>query len=190
MNLDRMPLNGESPSTESRQEFCLALKAARERKAITLAEIATVTKVPASLFAALERSDLRRWPKGLFRRAFFRDYVRAIGLPVAEWCDEFVRLFPDEASAPVAKTAGVATEAAPAEYVRLVFDTTWHGPHAPFFSRLVVAVVDAAGVLLTFQAIFVAIVPELCVMTPALVKDCVPLLAKLMEASAPAPLER
>ena len=155
MNLDRMPLNGESPSTESRQEFCLALKAARERKAISLAEIATVTKVPASLFAALERSDLRRWPRGLFRRAFFRDYVRVIGLPVAEWCDEFVRLFPDDACAAVAKkTARVPAEAAPAEEVRLVFDTTWHGPHAPLRSRLLVAVLDAAGVLLTAAALW------------------------------------
>ena len=48
------------------------------------------------MFAALERSDLRRWPNGLFRRSFFRDYVRMIGLPVAEACDEFVRLFPDD----------------------------------------------------------------------------------------------
>ena len=78
---DRMPLNSESLSTHSRQEFCLALKAARERAGITLAEIADKTKIPASLFAALERNDLRRWPKGLFRRSFFRDYARMIGVP-------------------------------------------------------------------------------------------------------------
>ena len=100
-----MPLNSESTSTHPRQEFCLALKAARERKGLSLVEIAEATKIPASLFAALERSDLRRWPNGLFRRSFFRDYVRMIGLPVAEACDEFVRLFSDDASGELAEDA-------------------------------------------------------------------------------------
>ena len=147
MNVDRMPFNGESPSTESRQEFCRALKAARERKGITLSEIAAATKIPASAFAALEHGDLRRWPKGLFRRSFFRDYARTIGLPVAEWCDEFVRLFPDETG--VSAKAGVATEAAPVDDVRLVFDATWQGPHTPLLGRLVAALLDAGIVVLT-----------------------------------------
>jgi transcriptional regulator with XRE-family HTH domain len=149
-----MPLNGESPSTETRQAFCLALKAARDRRGLTLEEIATATKIPASLFAALERSDLKRWPKGLFRRSFFRDYVRSIGLPVAELCDEFVRLFPDETRAVVTTTTGPAAEAAaPVEDVRLLFDTTWHGPHAPLLSRLLVALLDAGVVVLAAVAL-------------------------------------
>jgi cytoskeletal protein RodZ len=100
-----MPLDTECLSSHSRLDFCLALKAARERKGVTLAEIAETTKIAASVFAALERNDLRSWPKGLFRRSFFRDYARAIGLPVAEACAEFVRLFPeDEGAAPPAAT--------------------------------------------------------------------------------------
>ena len=89
-------MNCEGLPTRSRQEFCLALKAARERSGISLAEITKTTNIPSSLFAGLERNDLRHWPGGLFRRSFFRDYARAIGLPVAETCAEFVRLFPDE----------------------------------------------------------------------------------------------
>ncbi|MEP6783440.1 MAG: helix-turn-helix transcriptional regulator [Acidobacteriota bacterium] len=92
-----MPFNSESLPTETREEFCLALKAARERKGISLAEIADVTKIPAGLFEALERNDLRRWPKGLFRRSFFRDYATAIGLPVMDACNAFVRLFCEDA---------------------------------------------------------------------------------------------
>lgn len=84
-------------SLDSRDEFCLALKTARERSGITLADIADATKLPASLFAALERNDLRCWPHGLFRRSFFRDYVQMIGLPVSEAVAAFVRLFPDDA---------------------------------------------------------------------------------------------
>ena len=106
-----MQLNSQSLSTNSRDEFCLALKTARERKGITLDEIAEVTKIPASLFAALERNDLRQWPEGLFKRSFFRDYVRMIGVPVAEACAEFVRLFPDEKVAALPAAAGAATEA-------------------------------------------------------------------------------
>ncbi|HUQ89059.1 MAG TPA: helix-turn-helix domain-containing protein [Vicinamibacterales bacterium] len=92
-------------STDLPQDFCLALKEARERKGITLAEIAETTKIPASVFAALERNDLRCWPKGLFKRSFFRDYVGMIGLPVTEACEAFVRLFPDEESVEAAKAA-------------------------------------------------------------------------------------
>jgi transcriptional regulator with XRE-family HTH domain len=148
-----MPLNSESPSTQLRQEFCLSLKAARERKGITLAEIASTTKIPASVFAALERSDLRRWPKGLFRRSFFRDYVRAIGLPVTESCDEFVRLFPDDEGAAPAKTVAVTVEEEQPNDVRLVLDADWHGPKASVLSRLLAAMIDGGVVTIAAAAI-------------------------------------
>jgi hypothetical protein len=139
-----MPLNNESLSAHTREEFCDALKAERERKAISLAAIAEKTKIPASLFEALERNDLRRWPKGLFRRSFFRDYARVVGLP-AEWCAAFVRLFPDDGSAPVAvvEAAGAAGDDEPDADVRLVLDAEWHGPRAPVLPRLLIAVSDA-----------------------------------------------
>lgn len=146
-----MPLHSESPSTNLRQEFCLALKAARERKGITLAEIANTTKIPASVFAAFERSDLRRWPRGLFRRSFFRDYARMIGVPVAETCAEFVRLFPDDEGAAPAATPAAGNDQA--EPLPLVLDAAWHGPRAPIVSRLLAALIDAAGVIFVAAAI-------------------------------------
>lgn len=48
------------------------------------------------MFAGLERCDLSRWPKGFFRRSFFRDYVQMLSLPVSEACAQFARLFPDQ----------------------------------------------------------------------------------------------
>ena len=96
-----MPLNSAPTPTHSPEEFCLGLKAARERKGITLAEISSATKIPVSVFVALERGDLRRWPKGLFRRSFFRGYAKTIGVPLAETFAEFIRLFPDEEAADV-----------------------------------------------------------------------------------------
>jgi cytoskeletal protein RodZ len=93
-----MAFNSDTLHFDSPEDFCLALKAAREQQGITLGAIAEATKIPADLFAALERCDLRRWPTGLFRRSFFRDYVRTLGLPVSDLCREFLRLFPDEAA--------------------------------------------------------------------------------------------
>ena len=148
-----MPFNSESSYTDSRREFCLALKATRERKGITLTEIANSTKIPAYMFAALERSDLRRWPKGLFRRSFFRDYARMIGLPPAEACAEFVRLFPDDPGAELAKAAGAADDADQESSLRLAFDTAWHGPRTSVLSRLLALLIDAVTVTLVAAAV-------------------------------------
>lgn len=81
---------------QSQQEFCAALKAARERRGLKLTDIAAATKICPSYFSALERNDLRVWPKGLFRRSFFRAYAGAVGLPENETLAEFLRLFPEE----------------------------------------------------------------------------------------------
>ena len=148
-----MPLNNESLYTESRQEFCLALKAARERKGITLGEIANATKIPSYLFAGLERNDLRRWPKGLFRRSFFRDYARMIGLPLAESCAEFVRLFPDDPGAELTKPPPSAGDADQEIDLPMALDPEWHGPRASILLKLVAASIDAAVVILVPAAL-------------------------------------
>ena len=143
-----MPLNSDYLPTNSRQDFCLALKSSRERKGIGLAEIAATTKIPASLFAALERNDLRCWPKGLFRRSFFRDYARAIGVPVPEACAAFVRLFPDDEGAARFRAVGTAEVDEQAADVRLMLDAAWHGPRPSVLSRLIAPPIDAGAVIL------------------------------------------
>ena len=142
-----MPSNTGSVSAPSREEFCLALKAARERTGITLADIASATKIPASLLDALERCDLRHWPKGIFRRSFFRDYARTIGLSVSETCAEFVRLFPDDDRKGVIEPAAPPVEADQSSDVRLVLDAAWQGPRGSLLPRLGAAVIDAAVVI-------------------------------------------
>jgi len=86
----------EATAALARAEYCEQLKDARTRKGIRLDAIAAHTKVSESLFAALERGDLSRWPSGIYRRSFFRAYAGAIGLPVDSTLDEFLRLFPDQ----------------------------------------------------------------------------------------------
>lgn len=151
-------MNSDSPRSHSCQEFCLALKAARERKGITLDEIAEATKIAASHFAALERGDLRRWPTGLFRRSFFRDYARMIDLPVAEACAEFMRWFPDGTGGPAPPHTPVVIAEAHDDRghdidARLILDETWSGPRTPILLRLSAAILDAAIISLLTAAL-------------------------------------
>ena len=83
-------------AVELRLNFCAQLKAARERKGISLQEISDATKISESIFADFERCDVSRWPLGIYRRAFFRGYAGLIGLPPESTVGEFVRLFPED----------------------------------------------------------------------------------------------
>jgi transcriptional regulator with XRE-family HTH domain len=86
----------EAAARELRHQFCTQLRAARERKGISLQTIAEATKVSEGLFTDLERGDVSRWPTGIYRRAFFREYAAFIGQPGDSTVGEFIRLFPDE----------------------------------------------------------------------------------------------
>ena len=136
----------------SQQEFCTALKAAREARGLKLTDIADATKVCPSYFSALERNDLKVWPKGLFRRSFFRAYVSMIGLPVSESLEEFVRLFPEDGRAATAATPATAPEPT-SQPVRLVLDTSWHGSKLPVHIRVATAAIDLAAITLPALAL-------------------------------------
>jgi len=86
----------ELAAVELRHSFCAQLRAARERRGISLHAISEATKVSEGLFADLERCDASRWPTGIYRRAFFREYAAFIGMPGESTVSEFVRLFPEE----------------------------------------------------------------------------------------------
>ena len=101
--------------------FCTRMRATRERRGLTLDTVASATKVSASHFAALERGDVSRWPKGLYRRSFFRSYATALGLPPDSTVEEFIALFPDDE----ALAAEAAAASGPAEApLRLTMGTT------------------------------------------------------------------
>ena len=86
----------EAAAFELRRAFCAQLKASRERRGISLHSIAESTKVGESLLSGLERGDLSRWPTGIYRRAFFREYAAFVGLPGESMVSEFIRLFPED----------------------------------------------------------------------------------------------
>ena len=95
----------EATAFELRHAFCAQLKAARERRGVSLHTIAAATKVSEGLFADLERCDVSRWPTGIYRRAFFREYAGLIGIPVESTVSEFVRLFPEDLERGAAETS-------------------------------------------------------------------------------------
>ncbi|GAC1458438.1 MAG: hypothetical protein PVSMB1_08340 [Gemmatimonadaceae bacterium] len=88
--------NGPKSMKGERDGFGPRLRFERERRGITLKDIAKSTKIKESLLAELERGDFSRWPHGIFRRAHLCDYVSAIGLPPQPILAEYLRLFPEE----------------------------------------------------------------------------------------------
>jgi transcriptional regulator with XRE-family HTH domain len=100
----------------SRHDFGSRLRTQRERRGVTLESIVESTKIKQSLLEALERGDASQWPRGLFRRAYLRNYACAIGLPVEPLVAEFVKLFPEDGS-PVSDDSLAAAQ----EPLRLTF---------------------------------------------------------------------
>jgi len=75
--------------------FGRVLRAARERRGVTLKQLALETKLSVELWEGLEESDLSRWPKRVFARSYVRDYALRVGLDADEIVNEFCRLFPE-----------------------------------------------------------------------------------------------
>jgi transcriptional regulator with XRE-family HTH domain len=86
----------------SNESLCVRLRRERERRQIALSSISANTKISVSLFEALERGDVSRWPSGIYRRSFVRAYAQAIGLDPDAVAREFAEQFPDPAEPPPA----------------------------------------------------------------------------------------
>ena len=71
------------------------LRAARERRGVSLAQIAAETKLGMELWADLEDNNLSRWPRQIYARSYVRDYAVRVGMDADEVVNEFCRLFPE-----------------------------------------------------------------------------------------------
>ena len=78
-----------------KETFGPVLRAARERKGVTLRQLAAETNLSVELWEALEENNLARWPKRVFARSYVRDYALRVGLDADEVVNEFCRLFPE-----------------------------------------------------------------------------------------------
>src|SRR5205809_5936196 len=75
-----------------------ALRAARERRGISLRQIANATKISVSALEALERNEISRLSGGIFSRAFVRSYASEVGLDPDEMIQEFLAQFSHDTS--------------------------------------------------------------------------------------------
>src|SRR4051812_5649677 len=75
--------------------FGARLRQQREERQVTLQTISTKTKIKMSMLEALESDDVSTWPKGLFGRAYLRDYATAVGLDAETVVSEFLSLHPE-----------------------------------------------------------------------------------------------
>jgi cytoskeletal protein RodZ len=80
----------------SAAEFGRKMRRAREKRGISLRQIATATKISVGTLEALERSDIRRLPGGIFSRAIVRSYALEVGLDPEETIREFITEFPHD----------------------------------------------------------------------------------------------
>jgi transcriptional regulator with XRE-family HTH domain len=76
------------------EAFGPTLRRVRMQHGVTIEQIAAATKVSASLWSALERNDLSRWPTGIYARAYVRAYAVEVGIDPQVTVDEFCRSFP------------------------------------------------------------------------------------------------
>lgn len=74
-------------------DFGGKLRQARERRGVSLRQIAGSTKISVAALEALERNDTSKLPGGIFSRAFVRSYAAEVGLDPDETVREFIDLF-------------------------------------------------------------------------------------------------
>jgi cytoskeleton protein RodZ len=83
------------------------LREAREKRGVTLRQIANTTRISVMSLEALERSDLSRLPGGIFTRAFIRAYAQEVGLDPDRTIQDFIAELPPESAAATAHPAAV-----------------------------------------------------------------------------------
>jgi cytoskeletal protein RodZ len=72
------------------------LRQARERRGLSLRQIANATKIAMPTLEALERNDITKLPGGIFSRAFVRAYALEVGLEPEIVIEQFIGQFPQD----------------------------------------------------------------------------------------------
>ena len=91
-------------------DFGGKLRLARERRGISLGQIAASTKISIAALEALERNDVSKLPGGIFTRAFVRSFALEVGLDPDDTVREFLERFQGAPVAPIAAPSIIAAE--------------------------------------------------------------------------------
>ena len=84
------------PPERTSSDFGAKLREARERRSVTLRQIANATKISVGVLDSLERNDISKLPGGIFGRAFVRSYAVEVGLDPEETIQDFIAQFPND----------------------------------------------------------------------------------------------
>ena len=76
------------------QTFGQKLRREREKKRISVDQLAARTKVGSSLLRSMEAGDCARWPGGIYSRGYIRAYAEAVGLDPEHTVTMFVECYP------------------------------------------------------------------------------------------------
>jgi cytoskeletal protein RodZ len=123
-------------------DFGRRLREARERRGISLRQIANATKIGMRALEALERNDISRLPGGIFSRAFVRSYAIEVGLDPETTLQEFIAQFP-----PDSVTVGHLTSFRSEDHQAIESDRR----SATTLVRLIALSVPIAGAILYFS---------------------------------------
>jgi cytoskeleton protein RodZ len=126
---------------KSAGDFGRKLREARERRGLSLRQIANATKISVPTLEALERNDITRLPGGIFSRGVVRSYALEVGLEPESTIDEFMGQFPHDSV-----TAGHPTTAQIEDHEAVESDRRM----ATAFLRLVLISVPVAAMVIYF----------------------------------------
>src|SRR5471030_1957003 len=84
------------PSERTSSGFGERLRDARERRGVSVRQIADATKISVGVLEALERNYISKLPGGIFGRAFVRSYAIEVGLDPEATIQDFIAQFPND----------------------------------------------------------------------------------------------
>jgi cytoskeletal protein RodZ len=122
-------------------DFGRKLREARERRGLSLRQIASATKISMLTLEALEKNDIARLPGGIFSRGVVRSYAVEVGLDPEETIQEFMGQYPQDSV-----TAGHPTTRRSEDYEDVESDRRT----ATTFLRLILVSIPVAAIVVYF----------------------------------------
>jgi cytoskeletal protein RodZ len=132
------------PPERTSSGFGQKLREARERRGVSLRQIANATKISVGVLESLERNDISKLPGGIFGRAFVRSYAIEVGLDPEATIQDFIAQFPNDSV-----TQGHPTSDQVEDHVAVESDRQTAGT----FLWLIAIAVPIAGALLYFATL-------------------------------------
>jgi cytoskeleton protein RodZ len=122
------------------------LRTARERRGLTLAQLAERTKIPPAILQALDQNGFERLPGGIFVRGYLRAYASEVGLDPVEIVSQFRTETGDVVASAIEAQAMPATSDDEIEPARIDPDLTASGPGWGYVLMVAALLVAVVGV--------------------------------------------